>query len=180
MARDLQEAEIETTRASHQFGRMIATLIGVAALVVAAFTDWIPGRAADDLTLKSLVRADMQAQSDFLKTAGALTVLIALVALLGLVDRTGWLTRLAGAAALIVFVMFAVQSYRYYGNDLSAAFHHSRTGIWLLLGGGLVLLIGGFFGARITAVQAVVESDREEHLRDENYPDERYPGGGLR
>jgi amino acid transporter len=165
MAGEVRQAELESDRALRQVGRVVLTLVAVAALVVAAFVDWVPQRVGDELTIKALVGTNFQSQGDFVKTAGALTVLVALVALLGLVDRTGWLTRLTGAAALIMFVLFAVQAYRYFGHDASAAFHHSRTGVWLLVGSGLLLLIGGFLGARVVAVPAVVDTDVKRPAR---------------
>jgi hypothetical protein len=159
MAGGTGEAELEADRPARQAGRMAATFLAVAVLLVGAFVDWIAHRAGDALTIKALVQPDFHAQGDFVKTVGALSVLLALVALAGLADRTGWLTRLAGAAALIVFVLFAVQAYRYYGDDAAAAFRHSRAGVWLLLLGGLALLVGGFLGAPVVRVPTVLDAD---------------------
>ncbi|MBR7839129.1 hypothetical protein KDL01_38055 [Actinospica durhamensis] len=155
-----KEAELESGHPARQVVRMAMTLIGVVALVAGAFVDWVAQRVGDDMSLKALVATGFPARGDFVKTVGALTILIALVGLLALVDRTGWLTRLAGAAALVVFVMFAVQAYRTYGHDMGTAYHHTRAGAWLLLGGGAVLLIGGFFGARVVTVPATVKTER--------------------
>ncbi len=160
MTRQVHEVEVESGRPARQVARMIITLIAVVALVVSAFVDWVPQRVGDQLAFKSLVQTGFQTQSDFVKTVGAIAVLIALFALLGLVDRTGWLTRLTGAAALAVFVLFAVQAYRAYGHDMNAVYHHSRMGVWLLLGGGLVLLAGGFLGARVVTVPASVKAEK--------------------
>jgi formate hydrogenlyase subunit 3/multisubunit Na+/H+ antiporter MnhD subunit len=157
MTGEVYEAETQTGGASRQAARILATLIGAAALVGGAFLHWNPNRTGDKLTLKALVQTDFGQQSDLMKTVGGLSILIALVALVGLVDRTGWLTRLAGAAALVVFVMFAVQAYRYFGHDFGATVRNARTGAWLVLGGGLVILIGGFLGARTVRVPATVE-----------------------
>jgi hypothetical protein len=168
MAGEVREAEWESDRTARQIGRMALTFLAVAALVVSAFVDWAGALTGDKLTVKALVSTNFHTQGDFVKTAGALAVLIALVALLGLVDRTGWVTRLAGAASLVVFVLFAVQAYRYFGDDAGAAFHHSRLGVWLLLGGGVLLLIGGFLGARVVAVPAVVEAEAEREAHAEN------------
>ena len=165
MTGEVYEAETVTDRAGRQAGRVLATLIGAAALVVGAFVDWIPNRTGDRLTLKALVQTDFGPQSDLVKTVGGLSILIALVAVVGLVDRTGWLTRVAGSVALVVFVLFAVQAYRYFGHDLGAAAHDARAGVWLILAGGFVLLIGGFLGARIVRVPATVEAPAA-HISD--------------
>lgn len=155
-----REAELEAGHPARQVVRTAMTLIAVVALVAGAFVDWVPQRVGDNLSIKALVATGFPPRSDFVKTVGALTILIALVGLLALVDRTGWLTRLAGAAALVVFVLFAVQAYRTYGHDMGSAYHHTRAGVWLLLGGGAVLLVGGFFGARVVTVPATVKNDR--------------------
>jgi hypothetical protein len=116
------QADVETGGPGRHLGRLLATLLGVAVTLVAA---------------------------DIVKTAGGLTVLIALVALVGLVDRTGWLTRLAGTAGLVVFVLFGIQCYRFYGHDLGTAAQHMQPGAWLLLVGGVVLLVAGIFGSHV-------------------------------
>ena len=168
MAGEVRQAELESDRTARQMGRVALTFLAVAALVVSAFVDWAGPLVGDKLTIKALVSTQFHTQGDIVKTVGALAILVALVALLGLVDRTGWVTRLAGAASLIIFVLFAVQAYRYFGDDAGAAFHHSRIGVWLLLGGGVLLLIGGLLGARVVAVPAVVESEREREARAEH------------
>ena len=154
------EAEVETGTHGHQAVRMFLTLVGSAALIVGAFLDWVVSHAGDKLTIKALVQTDFGGQSDIVKTAGGLSILIALVALVGLVDRTGWLTRLAGAAAVVVFVMFAIEAYRYYGDDFGTTANHLRTGAWLLAGGGVVLLLGGIFASSTVARVPVAHAQR--------------------
>lgn len=152
----------ESETGGRQAGRVLATLIGAAALVVGAFQHWVPYRTGDKLSVRALVETGFDAQADLVKTVGGLSILIALVALIGLVDRTGWLTRLAGAAALVVFVMFAVQAYRTFGHDLGTAASDAGAGAWLALAAGVVLLAGGFLGARTVSVPASVEEPRDE------------------
>lgn len=158
---EIYEAELERGQGARQAGRILATLIGAAALLIGAFADWIPGRTGDKFTDKALVQPDFAGQGDLVKAVGGLCILIALVALVGLVDRTGWLTRLAGATSLVVFVMFGVQAYRFFGNDLGTAADHLRIGAWLVLAGAVVLLIGGFLGAKVVRVPTAVEVERE-------------------
>lgn len=148
------EAEVRTGGPGRQIGRLLVTLIGVAVLVFGAFLDWAPSLTGDKLDIRALVRPDIAAQGDFVRTAGGLAVLIALVGLIGLVDRTGWLTRLAGASALIAFILYAVEVFRVHGHDLSTAAGDVEAGAWLLLGGGVVLLIGGFLGSHVAVVPA--------------------------
>jgi hypothetical protein len=148
MTHDVRERGALDRGVGRQAIRVTATLIGVALLVIGAVLDWIPGVTGDQLTIRALVDTDFDVQSDLSKTAGGLTILIAMLALIALVDRSGWLTRLAGAAALVVFVMFVIQAYYFYGSDLGDALGRLREGVWLVLVGSIVLLVGGFLGAR--------------------------------
>jgi hypothetical protein len=164
MVHESHEVDVATGGARRQAGRLLATLIGVALLVVGAFLDWTPSHTGDKLNAKALLQPNFGGESDLVRTVGGLAILIGLVALIGLVDRTGWLTRLAGAAALVVFVMFAVEAYRVYGHDFTSAVHGMRAGAWLLLAGGVVMLIGGFFGGHeVVAVPTAVEDSNVHH-----------------
>lgn len=158
MVHQAHEAEIETGGAGRQVIRLFATLVGAGLLVVGAFLDWTPSRTGEKLTIKALFQTDLGGQGDIVKTVGGLGILIGLVALIGLVDRTGWITRLAGAASLVVFVLFAIEMFRSVGNHLDTAAGDVRIGAWLALAAGLVLLLGGFFGSHVvTAVPASID-----------------------
>ena len=84
-------------------------------------------------------------------------LVLGLVAIVGLAPRTGWLTSLAGALGIVVFVLLLVEMYRAPGNltvsDLD-------PGAWVGLAGSVVVLIGGFFGARTTAVVTTTPGPR--------------------
>jgi hypothetical protein len=130
-----------TTRAGSDFGRLVFTLIGGAALIVGAFLDWSRDTTGVNMTNHSLVKTEFFTQSDIVKTAGGIAVLLGLVALVGLADRTGWLTRLAGALGIVLFVLFAIEVYR-------SSHHQLQVGSWFALGGGIVLVLGGMLGSR--------------------------------
>jgi hypothetical protein len=168
-AHEIYEAEVDGNTAARQAGRIIATLIGAAALIGGAFMTWIPNRTGDKITDKALVQTDFTGQGDLMKAVGGLSILIALVALVGLVDRTGWLTRLAGAASLVVFVMFGVQAYRYYGRGLGTVADNLRPGAWLVLAAAAVLLIGGFLGARVVRVPTAVAASERSARRERRH-----------
>jgi hypothetical protein len=129
-------------------GRVLASVLAVLALVVAAFQGWTSFRTGDKLTLHALTGNGFGATDDLVKSVGGLSILIALVAVVALVDPSAWLTRLAGAAAVVVSVMFAIEAYRYYGHRFDTALHGVRAGFWLELGAGVLLLLAGSFGSR--------------------------------
>ena len=144
----VQEKVDHARRAGRIRARLVFTLIGAVALVVGAFLDWTGSLPGYRLTLRSLVQNSFYTRNELLHTVSAVSVLIALVALLSLLDRTGWLTRLAGLAAVVLFVMFAIQVFRHQGQHFGAAYDALRAGAWCQLGGGVVLLLGGLIRYR--------------------------------
>jgi hypothetical protein len=81
----------------------------------------------------------------FVRTVGFVSIVLGLLAIIGLAFRSGWLTRIAGALGIAAFVLFAITVSR--ASNLS--FPGSiGVGAWLALAGGVVALIGGFLGTR--------------------------------
>ncbi|HEX4791267.1 MAG TPA: hypothetical protein VH372_22590 [Actinospica sp.] len=143
----VQETETRTARTARGSGRvrtrLVITLIGIAALVVGAFLDWQSTQPGYRLTNRSLLHNDLATTANTTRSVGAICIVIAAVALLGLLDRTGWLSRLAGLAAVVLFAMFALQLYRHDGQHFTPALHAVHAGAWVTVGAGVVLLLGG-------------------------------------
>jgi hypothetical protein len=116
---------------------VLFTVVAGAALVVSAFLNWSRGMTGVTLSNHSLINTEFLAQADVVRTVGGLAVVIGLVGMFGLVDRSGWLTRLSGLLGIALFVMFVIQVMR--SSD-----HTMQPGAWLALAGGVVMLIGGF------------------------------------
>lgn len=165
---------VPTTRTSEDHGRVLFTVVGGAALVVAAFLDWSRDMTGVTLSNHSLINIDFLAQSDIVRTVGGLAVVIGLVGMFGLVDRSGWLTRLAGVLGIALFVMFVIQVFR---SDV----HTMQPGAWLALAGGVVMLIGGFlpgYGHQVAGEPMVyeerrVDPDYEQRRLDPDYEERR-------
>ena len=125
---------------------MLFTMIGAGGLIVSAFLDWI--RPDDvqgaNLSYRAFFDPAFGSQAPFFRSAGFMMVILGLVAILGLVGRSGWLTRLAGAAGIIAFALFTITLHRA-GANLPRAL---GVGPWVLLGSGLVAMFGGFFARR--------------------------------
>jgi hypothetical protein len=141
---------VMSVRPGAEIGRVVLTLVGAGALIVGAFLKWSRNVAGTDLTNHSLFQTDFAARADLVATAGGIAIAIGLLAVVGLVDRTGWLTRLAGALGVVAFVLFAIEVYR-------SANHAIQPGAWLVLAGGVLLLVGGFLGPREIAEHRTFE-----------------------
>jgi hypothetical protein len=138
--------------------RVLLTLVGAAGLIVGAFMDWIGGTSGVDLDVRSLWESGFDQESEtFLATIGFVAIVLGLLTILGLAPRSGWLTRVAGALGIVLFVLLAIQVYR---ADLTV--QDIEAGAWIALGGGVVALIGGFFGTRQTVVTTAAPAVIEE------------------
>jgi hypothetical protein len=132
----VHRSRVVPAHSAPEFGRRTLTLIGAAALIVGACLNWTQNTLGTNLTFRSLLQEDFATRADVVRTSGGIAILLGIVALVGLVDRKAWLSRLAGLAAIAEFVMLAIEVYRGSGRTL-------QIGAWLLLAGGVVLLLGG-------------------------------------
>jgi hypothetical protein len=122
--------------------RIALTLVGAAGLIVGAFMDWTRSIQGTKLDVQAFWTTNFQSTETFVRSAGFAMIVVGLVAVVGLAMATGWLTRLAGAVAVIGFVLFAIEVYRSSADDMI------EVGAWLVLAGGIVTLIAGFVGPR--------------------------------
>ena len=136
--------------------RVVLTLVGAAGLIVGAFLTWIDGIRGTDLSIDALWRTTFHSTGQFVQTIGFASIVVGLVAIVGLAFASGWLTRLAGAVGIVGFVLFAIQVFRDSGS------HTWGAGGWLALAGSIVVLIGGFLGGHRTVVEHSVDRDDDE------------------
>jgi len=129
--------------------RIVLTLAGAAGMVVSLFMDWVRSTLATDMSVRALFQTSQTRTSNFVISIGFVMLVLGLLAVVGLAPRTGWLTSLAGALGIVVFVLLLVQMYR---ANLTVS--DLDPGAWVAVAGSAVALIGGFFGARTTAVVA--------------------------
>ena len=102
--------------------------------------EWAPSIDGTKLDLRALWTTNFQTTETFVATVGFAMIVVGLVAIVGLATGTGWLTRLAGAVAVVGFILFAIEVYR------SSADEMIGIGAWIALAGGIVTLIAGFLG----------------------------------
>ena len=131
---------------------MLFTLVGAAGLILAAFMSWIrpENTLGTDISYKAFYRASFSTGAGFLRSVGAVSIALGVIAIIGLAFRSGWLTRLAGAAGIVGFALFTISLHRA-GMDVPASL---GVGVWLMLGGGIVALFGGFFASRPRVIVA--------------------------
>lgn len=125
---------------------VVVTLLGAAGMIVSAFLEWIrpAGVEGQDLNNRVFFDTSFSTNVQFVRSAGAVAIVLGLVAILGLASRAGWITRLAGAAGIVAFALFTITLNRM-DADLPTAL---GVGAWVLLGGSLLALFGGFFTRR--------------------------------
>jgi hypothetical protein len=119
--------------------RLILTIAGAAAMIVGAFLAWVNGHRGVDLAFRAYYRPVFP-HSAFLTSAGAVMILLGLIALVGLADWGGWLSRIAGALGVVAFVLILISMGRA-GMDLP---DDIGVGLVWSVAGSIVVLIGGF------------------------------------
>ncbi|HSL67638.1 MAG TPA: hypothetical protein VK977_05710 [Actinomycetota bacterium] len=119
--------------------RLILTIAGAAAMIVGAFLTWVKGHDGVDLAFRAYYRP-VFTNSPFLMSAGAVMILLGLIALVGLADRGGWLSRIAGALGIVAFVLILISMSRAVGMNLP---DDIGEGLVWSVAGSIVVLIGG-------------------------------------
>jgi hypothetical protein len=127
--------------------RMVLTLAGAAALMVGPFLTWF--RPLDATGVELSYRVFWQESTSlgnvpFLSSAGFVVIALGLLVVLGLAFRAGWLTSLAGLAAIAGFALYLIVLYR---AVRTPARESLGMGPWLVLGGGILAVVGGFLGS---------------------------------
>lgn len=136
--------------------RLIFTLLGAAGLAVGAFLSWFTFGAQEvppgvglkgvDVSYSVFYSTQDPFGASLVTSAGLVTIVLGALALVGLVFRTGWLTTLAGILGIVAFALVLITLYRVEGQDFGVG--NVGLGLWLVLAGGVLAVIGGFFGAR--------------------------------
>jgi hypothetical protein len=124
--------------------RIGLTLLGAGGLIFGSLMDWLRTVAGTNVAVGSFWGSPGTTEA-FLRSAGFVTIVLGLLAIVGLAPRSGWLTRLAGALGLVAAIMVVIQVYRAPGP---ASIGDLGIGYWLVVAGSIVALVGGFMGTR--------------------------------
>lgn len=141
--------------------RVIFTVAAAVLLLVGSFFEWTGGTDGSALSIRSYWEQDA-GTAEFFLSAGLVTAICGAVAILGLAFRGGWLTRFAGAVALVAFTLMLIQMGR---NGNLDGVQDVGMGLWLVLAGGVLALIGGFFPTTrtVAASTSVHDTDDDDH-----------------
>jgi drug/metabolite transporter (DMT)-like permease len=121
--------------------RLLLTLLGAAGLIGGAFLPWTRDMKGVDIGWRAVYQTTFTTTSDSVLTLGGGAVLLGLLAVLGLAERSGWLTRLAGALGVVGVVLVIV-------NVERSTDHGLQWGIWAALAGSVVCIAAGMAAAR--------------------------------
>jgi hypothetical protein len=140
--------------------RVILTIGAAVLLLVGSFLEWTNGTDGSAMAIQGYWDPNAGTAA-FLSSAGLVTAIAGAVVILGLAFTGGWLQRFAGAVALVAFTMILVQMGR--SGDLTAL-QDVGLGLWLVVAGGALALIGGFFPATrtVAATRTVVDEDDDD------------------
>lgn len=130
--------------------RLLLTALGAAGLIGAAFLQWTRDTKGIDLGWRAVYQTTFVSTTDSLLTVGGGAVVLGLVAVLGLVERSGWLTRVAGALGVIGTVLVIVEVER--SSD-----HSLQWGVWSALAGSVLCIAAGLAAVRETSPPPVEE-----------------------
>jgi hypothetical protein len=144
--------------------RVVLTLLGAAGLIIGAFLPWFRFevgeiQAGTNLTgvntsWTMFYSTDFPFPADIYQSAGGVMILLGILAILGLVFRTGWLSTLAGVLGIVGVALVVISLLRV--TDIETGFSNIGIGLWITLAGAVLAVLGGFFGARPRVVTRTV------------------------
>lgn len=119
--------------------RILLTGLGAAGLIVGAFLDWTRNTQGTHVSWRAVYQDTFGSTSNIAQSIGGASILVGLIAVLGLADGSGWLIRLAGAIGIIGSVLFIIQVER--SSD-----HSLQVGMWFALIGSALCVAAGSTG----------------------------------
>jgi len=122
--------------------RVFFTGLGALGLILGAFQPWTRDLNGTDLPWGGLSQDTIDVPDNAMRTLGAAAIGLGLLAVLGLADATGRLTRSAGSAGIVGLVLFVIQVER-------SPIHSLQIGVWVAMGGSILCVIAGLNAERI-------------------------------
>lgn len=124
--------------------RVFFTALGALGLILGAYQPWTRNLDGTDLPWGGLSQDTIDVPDNAMRTLGAVSIALGLLAVLGLADATGRITRSAGSAGIVGLLLFVIQVER-------SPIHSIQIGVWLAMGGSLLCVVAGLKAERIKA-----------------------------
>lgn len=122
--------------------RVLWTALGALGLILGAFQPWTRELDGTDLPWGGLSQDTINVPDNAMRTLGAAAIALGLLAVLGLADATGKLTRTAGSAGIVGLALFIIQVQR-------SPVHSLQIGVWLAMAGSVLCVIAGLKAERV-------------------------------
>jgi hypothetical protein len=124
--------------------RLVLTLVGAALMAGAVFGDWFDGLPGVELPAVFVFTGDASLSFvEAFESVGLIFWPLALLAVIGLLPRSGVLTSLAGGLGIAFVILLFVQVFRIGGD-----FASTRPFLYFELGGSILTLVAGFLDRR--------------------------------
>jgi hypothetical protein len=144
--------------------RIILAVGAAVLLLLGTFSEWAGGTDGSNMAIQNLW--EMHAgTSAFFSSAGLVTAVAGILIILGLAFSGGWLIRFGGAVALVAFTLVVIQLGRSGSLDTT---QDIGLGLWLILAGGVLALIAGFFPAMRTVASTTAVENTDDDVEHEH------------
>ena len=144
-----EERKVRERPGGGMAGRIVFGLVGVAGMIVGPFLPWISGERGTAIELRALFSTEAGGSAGFLVSAGFALLVLGVIALIGLLFRSGWLTSLAAGLGLVATILIAIGRFRGEGGGLADL----GVGWWIAAVGSLLALIASMFATRTRVVE---------------------------
>lgn len=122
--------------------RVFFTALGALGLILGAFQPWTRNLNGVDLPWGGLSQDTISVPDNAMRTLGAAAIGLGLLAVLGMAEASGSLTRIAGSAGIVGLVLFIIEVER-------SPVHSIQIGVWLAMAGSVICVIAGLKAERI-------------------------------
>jgi hypothetical protein len=144
-----EERKVRERPGGGMVGRVVFGLVGAAGMIVGPFLPWIAGERGTEIELRALFSTEAGGSAGFLVSAGFAVLVLGVIALIGLLFRSGWLTSLAAGLGLVATILIAIGRFRGEGGGLADL----DIGWWVAAVGSLLALIASMFATRSRVVE---------------------------
>jgi hypothetical protein len=122
--------------------RLFYTALGAAGLIFGAFQHWTRHLDGTELPWGGLSQDTINPPDNAMRTLGAAAIALGLLAVAGLADASGMLTRIAGSLGIVGVVLFIIQVER-------SPYHNVEIGVWIGLAGSILCVVAGMKAERV-------------------------------